>query len=64
MAVGKAMLIIVFTLATLIPSLWADIGIFDDVWQKRAEEAKKMTLEAYVPNPEEATDAFNVEVNR
>ncbi|KAJ6926857.1 pectate lyase-like [Populus alba x Populus x berolinensis] len=64
MAVGKAMLIFVFTLATLIPSLLADIGIFDDVWRKRAEEAKKMTLEAYVPDPEEATDAFNVEVNK
>ncbi|KAF9663647.1 hypothetical protein SADUNF_Sadunf17G0073200 [Salix dunnii] len=64
MEVGKANLIFVFTLATLIPSLLADIAFFDEVWQKRAEEAKKVTLNSYIPNPEEATDDFNFEVNK
>ncbi|KAI5558780.1 hypothetical protein BDE02_17G064500 [Populus trichocarpa] len=63
MAVGKAKLIFAITLATLIPGLLADIAFFDEVWQKRAEEAKKVTLNSYIPNPEDATDDFNFEVN-
>ena len=64
MAVGKAKLIFAITLATLIPGLLADIAFFDEVWQKRAEEAKKVTLNSYIPNPEDATDDFNFEVNK
>ncbi|KAJ6866746.1 pectate lyase P59 [Populus alba x Populus x berolinensis] len=64
MAVGKARLIFAITLATLIPGLLADIAFFDEVWQKRAEEAKKVTLNSYIPNPEDATDDFNFEVNK
>lgn len=64
MTVGKAKLIFAITLATLIPGLLADIAFFDEVWQKRAEEAKKVTLNSYIPNPEDATDDFNYEVNK
>ncbi|KAI8541614.1 hypothetical protein RHMOL_Rhmol08G0075700 [Rhododendron molle] len=35
-----------FTFAAIIPTLTAHIGNFDEVWQKRAEEAKKAALEA------------------
>ncbi|GLT36134.1 hypothetical protein SLA2020_105360 [Shorea laevis] len=57
-------LIFFFNIATLIPSLRADIGEFDEVWQKRAEEAWKNALQAYNPHPEEVTSSLNNHVNK
>ncbi|KAF8390257.1 hypothetical protein HHK36_024782 [Tetracentron sinense] len=48
----------------MVPTLRAHIGDFDEVWQQRAEEAKKAAIDAYHPNPEEVTDHFNTHVNK
>ncbi|KAF8399421.1 hypothetical protein HHK36_015286 [Tetracentron sinense] len=53
-----------FSSAVIIPTLRAHIGDFDEVWQKRAEEAKKAALEAYDPNPDEVTNHFNTHVDK
>lgn len=45
-------------------TLKAHIADFDELWQKRAEEARKNALEAYQPDPENVTDHFNVEVHK
>lgn len=42
----------------------ANIADFDEVWQKRAEEAKQAALDAYHPNPEEITHNFNMHVHK
>ncbi|GLT35392.1 hypothetical protein SLA2020_098500 [Shorea laevis] len=55
--------LIFFNVATLIPSIKADIGEFDEVWRKRAEEAWKNALEAYNPHPEDVTAIVNNRVN-
>ncbi|XP_041004880.1 pectate lyase-like [Juglans microcarpa x Juglans regia] len=63
MAVTKLRLVFFVSLAVLIPSLQANIGEFDEFWQKREVEAKKASLEAYQPNPEMVTEQFNSKVN-
>ncbi|CAI0453526.1 unnamed protein product [Linum tenue] len=52
----KYVFILFLSFATIVPCLLANIAYYDDVWQKRAEEAKKNTLEAYVPNPLETDE--------
>ncbi|KAG5535058.1 hypothetical protein RHGRI_022989 [Rhododendron griersonianum] len=49
------------TFAALLPTLMANIADFDEVWQKRAEEAREAALKAYVPDPSEVTDTLNRE---
>lgn len=53
----------VFYLAVF-PTLKANIGDFDEVWQKRSHEAKRAAQQAYKPNPEEVTTAFNNHVHK
>lgn len=48
--------------AVLAPAIRAHIGEFDEVWQKRAEQAQKAALDAYHPNPEEVANQFNKNV--
>uniref|UniRef100_A0A5B7BUA9 Pectate lyase n=1 Tax=Davidia involucrata TaxID=16924 RepID=A0A5B7BUA9_DAVIN len=55
-------LIFFFAFAAIIPTLTADIADFDEVWQKRAQEAQKAALKAYEPNPSKVTDALNQRV--
>ncbi|KAI6676801.1 hypothetical protein NL676_037597 [Syzygium grande] len=50
--------------AAVVPSLRANIGDFDEYWQKRAEEAQKDALDAYDPHPESVTDYFNAKVDK
>lgn len=64
MDVAKLRLIFFFSFATIIPRLWADIGNFDEVWRQRAENASKVALESYDPNPEEITNQFNYRVHK
>ncbi|KAL5725015.1 pectate lyase [Ranunculus cassubicifolius] len=52
-------LIIFFSLAILAQLVIANIGEYDEVWKKRAEEAKKNAMEAYQPNPDEITEHLN-----
>ncbi|OVA13300.1 Pectate lyase/Amb allergen [Macleaya cordata] len=53
-----------FSFAIIIPTLQANIGHFDEVWKKRADEAMKANLEAYHPNPLEVTDHLNHHVHK
>lgn len=53
-----------FVFAVLAPVLGANIAEVDEVWQRRAEEAKKNAVEAYHPNPEEVILEFNKHVTR
>ncbi|XP_034706232.1 pectate lyase-like [Vitis riparia] len=61
---SSLLLLSFFAFAVLAPSIRAHIGEFDEVWQKRAEEAQKAALEAYQPNPEEVTNQFNKNVRK
>ncbi|CAL5370588.1 unnamed protein product [Camellia sinensis] len=56
--------ILFFGLATLLPTLMANIGQFDEVWQRRAEEAKEAALNSYESDPSIVTDSLNKEVRR
>ncbi|CAN1322313.1 Probable pectate lyase 7 [Linum perenne] len=40
----------------MIQTLHANIAVYDDVWHKRAAEAKKNTMEAYVPHVMEVSN--------
>ncbi|EOY03379.1 hypothetical protein QUC31_017754 [Theobroma cacao] len=64
MEVTKQRLVFLFSFAALIPSLWADIAEFDEVWKQRAEQAWKNALEAYEPMPENVTSNLNYNVNK
>ncbi|KAF6156337.1 hypothetical protein GIB67_013781 [Kingdonia uniflora] len=52
-----------FSFALKVPIMWAHIGDFDEVWQQRETEAKRMALETYHPNPEEVNDHLNLHVH-
>ncbi|MGD7340682.1 hypothetical protein ACQCRO_27650, partial [Ralstonia pseudosolanacearum] len=41
----------------------AHIGEFDEYWHNRTEEAKRIALESYHPNPLEVTDHLNLNVH-
>lgn len=62
-AANAGMLFILFGLASISPILKANIHDFDEVWQKRAENARRHALEAYHPNPEEVVSSFNKHVH-
>lgn len=48
----------------ILPVLNANIGEWDEVWRRRAEDAWNRTLQAYHPNPQNVVDHLNVHVNR
>ncbi|PKI33596.1 hypothetical protein CRG98_046007 [Punica granatum] len=58
-AFNHRLVIFLFASAILIKALEANIAVFDEVWQKRAEEAKKAANEAYNPDPENVAKDFN-----
>lgn len=60
----KLGLLIFCTLLAIFPTLNAHIADFDEVWQRREEEAKKAAVKAYQQNPEEVTDHFNDQVHK
>jgi len=66
MVATKLSLIFFVFFAVLIPSLRGNNTTqeLDEFWQQRAEEAKKIALEAYDPNPEEVTEHFNSHVHQ
>ncbi|KAK4773865.1 hypothetical protein SAY87_028884 [Trapa incisa] len=64
-SVGKGYALILFSVffALIIMGSMAHVAVFDEYWQKRAEEAKKTVREAYHPNPEEVTNHLNIHVH-
>jgi hypothetical protein len=56
-------LLVFCALVAMFPTLRAHIADFDEVWQQRAEEARKDALKAYHRNPEDVTDHFNERVH-
>lgn len=62
-AFNRWLVILVFALVVLVKALEANIAVFDEVWKKRAEEAKKAALEAYHPHPENVADDLNRRVH-
>lgn len=62
-SVTKVTLILLVTFAITIPCLEAGIAEFDDYLKARAEEAHKLALEAYVPNPEDVAEELNIHVH-
>lgn len=55
---------ILLVIATItIPCTEAGIGKFDDFLKNQSEEAHKLVLESYVPNPEEIADDLNLHVH-
>ncbi|RVW91186.1 hypothetical protein VitviT2T_026097 [Vitis vinifera] len=57
-------LVILIPFLVIVPAVTANIGDFDEVWQTRAEEARKAALQAYNPHPEKVTDNFNKKVHK
>lgn len=57
-------LLMIFGFVMKFQTLKANIADFDEVWQKRAEEAKKASFKAYKSHPEEVTSNFNNQVQR
>lgn len=64
MEATKLALLVVCAFVAILPTLGAHIADFDEDWKKRAEEARKATLEAYHPNPYNVTDHLNHEVHK
>jgi pectate lyase len=64
MGAVKFKLLFVVTFFVIVPTLRAHIADFDEVWQKRAEEAKKAAMDAYNPNPEKVAENFNKRVHK
>ncbi|KAK7295332.1 hypothetical protein RJT34_18238 [Clitoria ternatea] len=50
-------------LAITIPCLEAGIGLFDDYLKEQADQAHKIAMESFVPNPENVTSELNLDVN-
>lgn len=61
---NKLGLIIVVSFAIIIPCLGADMVQYDDVWKRRAQEAKKNMMITYIPNPLEVTQEFDSQFNQ
>ncbi|KAI4303887.1 hypothetical protein MLD38_039471 [Melastoma candidum] len=61
----KLLLLIAFFIvaATVLPIVEANIANFDEVWQKRAEDARKAALDAYHPDPLNITNDLNRRVH-
>lgn len=51
-------------LGTLVFSIEANIGEFDEVWRTRATQANKNAKEYYDPHPEKVADNLNKHVHR
>ncbi|CAN4081702.1 unnamed protein product [Withania somnifera] len=51
--------VLVFLFGAIIPTFNAHIGHFDEVWRRRAEEAREFALQAYESEPANVTLAFN-----
>ncbi|KHG08946.1 Pectate lyase [Gossypium arboreum] len=64
MEITKLRLVFLFAFFTAIPRLWANIVEFDDFWKQREEEAWKLALASYEPNPENVTNHLNYKVNK
>lgn len=60
--VTHSFFVLFFIFAAIIPSFLAHIGEFDEVWRRRAEEARKVALQTYESEPENVTLAFNKQV--
>ncbi|KAH9615802.1 hypothetical protein KSS87_007217 [Heliosperma pusillum] len=60
----KFRLLFLFVFASSIPLLQANIGHFDDHWQKRQQAARKAATNAYNPNPHNVTNHFNNQVHK
>lgn len=50
------------TFLAVLPTFRANNGEFDEVWQKKARDARAAANAAYQPNPEEVTEQINHEV--
>ncbi|KAA8530320.1 hypothetical protein F0562_005029 [Nyssa sinensis] len=53
-----------FAFAAIIPTLRANIAHFDEVWQKRAQEARAAVMKSYEPEPTKVTNDFNLGVHK
>ncbi|KAH6763488.1 Pectate lyase family protein [Perilla frutescens var. hirtella] len=60
----NALLVMFFTFAWMSQVLNANIGEWDEVWKKRAEESWNRTLETYEPIPEHIVSHLNVHANK
>jgi pectate lyase len=63
MVATRVTLLLFVSFAVIVPTLRANIGEFDKVWQQRAEQSKKDALRAYEPAPEEITEGLNSRVS-
>lgn len=63
MEVNKSSLML-FVFVALVFTIEAHVAEFDEVWQKRSEEAKRAALHAYEPNPEKVASHLNEKVHR
>ncbi|XP_022737324.1 pectate lyase-like [Durio zibethinus] len=63
MKVLKTILLLGLVVA-ISPIAKANIGVFDEVWQNRAEKAKKAAQIAYEPNPENVTNNLNSQTHK
>ena len=64
MKVSKTILVLGLVFVAISPIMKANIGEFDEVWQKRAEDAKKAAQRAYEPNSENVTNNLNLQTRR
>ncbi|TKY50294.1 Pectate lyase [Spatholobus suberectus] len=60
---SKVAFTLLVTVAITIPCLKAGIAEFDDFLKAQADEAHKLALESYVPQPEEVTEELNLHVH-
>ena len=58
----KVVMVLV-SMAVLMPTLRAGIAEFDDFLLQKSEEAKQASLEAFHPDPMNVTDHFNQHVH-
>ncbi|MCD7455431.1 putative pectate lyase P59 [Datura stramonium] len=64
MGFTKRNLFLFFVLVVLVVSIEAHIKNFDEVWKKRAQQAKKAARHAYHPNPKIVADHLNHQVDK
>ncbi|XWS48064.1 hypothetical protein CRYUN_Cryun13aG0040300 [Craigia yunnanensis] len=64
MEIMKTILVLGVVLVAISPIVKANIGEFDEVWQNRAEEAKKGAQRAYEPNPANVTNDLNTQTRK
>lgn len=60
----KRNLLLFFVLIVVAVSIEGHIKEFDEVWEKRAQQAKKAALHAYHPNPKSVADHLNYQVDK